>query len=143
MSNIVVANSALPTLLSALGFDSGDPGPLFEASVRLFQNDFVPNPSMVEGDFDIATYTGYANQMVTAWNGPILTPGGIARITAPGLWFAPSGPEIINTIFGYYVLGAGNALMYARRFDTPQIMNGVLSGFMLVPHFDLVSRYAA
>jgi len=105
----------------------GAPG----ATLRLFSNDFEPDPETVLADFVEATYDGYAPVVLS---GEFSTPSKVAMgfwesVTDIYTFAAPTvGPG--NEIFGAYVLLAGEAVA-CRRFDAPITMAIGSTGFSL------------
>ena len=94
---------------------------LAASSARLFQDPFVPTPANVLADYTaaIATFTGYSNQAVAAWLGPLTAPGGGWMITTPLLAFIATDGATPNTINGAYLVDAGGELRLAVVFDEP------------------------
>jgi hypothetical protein len=140
---LIIARSALPTFLADLFAEAnGVDGPLFEAVCRLYQNDFTPVGTMILADFTVATYDGYSSQVIDPWDSPILNVNGFAETVGPQLEFRPNGSTTPNVIYGYYVLNAaGNALLYAERFENPITLNGALTALYLTPVFTFGSQF--
>lgn len=89
--------------------------------LKLFRNDYVPNNLSTEANFTEANFTGYAAialsgaSWVTAQGVPTVASYAQQAFTASGAG--------VQTIFGYYVVQASSGkLMWAERFDTPQVV---------------------
>ncbi len=79
--------------------------------VKLFKNNLTPTGANVATDFTEADFRGYADDAVGAWTvtGPNGT-AGVHSFTADG---GIAGPQ---TIYGYYVVDSGGALVFSERF---------------------------
>lgn len=143
MAEIVIARSAMPRFLNKIKDAAAGPvaGPLFEAEMQLYQNDFTPVGTMVIGDFDVATYDGYAAQVIDPWTVPVINPNGFAVMYGPSLVWTPTGATTPNNIFGYYVTTDGGVLLYARRFTNPILLEGTTTGFVITPSFSFGSQF--
>jgi hypothetical protein len=127
---IVVPQSGAQVLL-----EKGLDGLTATVKVHLFQNDYAPAPGSVLADFTEADYTGYAAQTVTPATWPVYFQG-IAQVVAvgPALVFTPTGSTIANIVFGYFVTDTtGTRLLWAERFEESKVLNGVTTGFSLLP----------
>ena len=127
---IVVPQSGASVLL-----EKGLDGLTATQHVRLYQNDYAPSPTSLLADFVAATYDGYAAAAITPATWPIFLQG-ISQAVAvgPGLVFSPTGSTTPNLIYGYYVTdNTGARLLWAERFAEPKVLNGVTTGFTLVP----------
>jgi hypothetical protein len=127
---IVVTQTGASILL-----EKGLDGLTAVVNLHLFKNDYAPAPNSLLADFEEADYSGYAAAVLTPTPWPIFYQG-IAQAVAvgPAVVFTPSGPTIPNVIYGYYVTDStGTRLLWAERFAEAKIMNGVTTGFTLVP----------
>lgn len=96
-------------------------GQLFWNTLHLFQNNFVPGPSNVVGDFVEATYSGYAaNNLVFAPS--FINGGGKGEADAGSFTFVRGVGATDNTIYGVYVLSAAGDMTYYERFAFPVTM---------------------
>lgn len=89
--------------------------------IKLFKNDVTPNVTTLIGDLEVADFTGYVEQTVTAWGEPYLDAinGGVS-LTAPSHQFVTTDPTTVpNTIYGYWVEDATGKLIQCGRFDDP------------------------
>lgn len=85
--------------------------------LRLFQNNFTPNPASVIGDFTVASYTGYAEVDLEAeWSAPSLEAAGHYAMQTDEYQFDPPGSGGPNTIYGAYIVHDG-AVVLSKRFD--------------------------
>lgn len=103
---------------------------------HLYTNDYSPTVFTVLGDFVEANYTGYAVKVVDTTTDLtyFLQPDGSVVAGAASQLWTPTGPAVSNEVFGYYVTESTSAaLLWAERFAESKIMNGVGTGFTLVP----------
>ena len=115
--------------------EKGIDGLTATTQIHLYQNDIAPSPSTLLADFVEATFDGYAAPVVTPASWPIFLQG-ISQAVAvgPAQVFSPTGNVTPNVIYGYYVTdNTGARLLWAERFAEPKVMNGVTTGFTLVP----------
>jgi len=103
--------------------------------VNLYQNDYAPDPTTVLADLDVATYDGYAAETVTPATWPVFFQGNSQAVAVgPGIVFTPTGSTTPNVIYGYYLTDTGGTrLIWAERFPEAKVMNGVTTGFTLIP----------
>jgi hypothetical protein len=127
---IVVTQAGAQVLL-----EKGLDGLTATVDVHLYQNDYAPDPGTVLADFTEADYSGYTEETITPASWPIFFQG-ISQVVAvgPGIVFTPNASTIANVIYGYYVTDStGTRLLWAERFAEQKVMNGVTTGFTLVP----------
>jgi len=127
---LVVPQSGAAVLL-----EKGLDGLTATVDLHLYQNDMAPSPSSVLGDFTEADYDGYAEETITPGTWAVFLQG-ISQAVAvgPGIVFSPTGATTPNVVYGYYVTDNTNTrLLWAERFAEPKVMNGVTTGFTLVP----------
>jgi len=88
------------------------------AEVDLFTNDILPTRELLLGDYDIATYSGYAAEVVT-WQLPSIADDGSPELVSDMLTFRPTGTAVVNTIRGGILRSvvAPTGLSGAFRFD--------------------------
>ena len=105
-----------------------------DVDVHLYKNDMAPTVFSELTDFEEADYDGYAEETVTPASWPVFNQGLGVVAVGPGIVFTPTGGTTDNVIYGYYVTDTtGTRLLWAERFAEPKIMNGVTTGFTLVP----------
>lgn len=94
---------------------------LINCEVKLFKNDVLPTPSMVEADLEEADFSGYAAEVVAALLGAYLDPGGGASAQLPTVQFEHSGGAVDNIIYGFWVQSAAPAdkTWVIARFQDP------------------------
>lgn len=102
-------------------------------TIKLYQNDFVPGPDSVLGDFTVATFTGYATSAEIAWAGPVNADDGTPELVGQRLIFTATDAAEPNTIYGYYALDSGGALLWAERFDEAQNVSIAGDSVIFVP----------
>jgi hypothetical protein len=107
------------------------------ALVKLYQNDLNPGPTTVLGDFEVATFTGYTTSSAIAWAGPVNGDDGEPELVGQRLIFTATSGTPTNTIFGYYVIDAGGALLYSERFSTQQQVSKAGDSVIFVPRVGL------
>lgn len=90
-------------------------------TIDLYQNNITPSKGMLVTDLDVATFTGYTQQVVTAPAPPIIdTVNGGQSIIMPSHVFAAASPYTVgNTVYGWYLRTAGGVLVAAGKFATP------------------------
>lgn len=103
--------SAIVTLFTGTG------GELNGGIVHLFVNDFQPTIDSVLGDFDEATFTGYAASTAIVWSETFRNSLGQAQTVGDTKTFILDAGEG-QTVFGYYVT-VGGALRYSERLPQP------------------------
>lgn len=106
-------------------------------SLRLFQNDYVPDANTLLADLTVATYSGYANKTIATWGDPFLDPAGLATSLAPLQEFEQTADTITNIIYGAYYLDSGGALVWAERFEDSVPMADATSRLNMVPKFQV------
>lgn len=106
-------------------------------TVKLFQNDIVPGPDSVLGDFTVADFTGYATSAALVWAGPVLKDDGTPELVAQRLMFTCTNATTPNTIYGYYLLDSEGGLLGAERFEAPQQVSLVGDTVMFVPRISI------
>lgn len=120
--------SALITSNSLLQYQATSVFQLLNSDVwlRLFKNDFVPGPANELGDMIEATFPGYAPiHLINLWLAPVKVRNGVYAIRLPEKDFlATSGNG--SMVYGFYV-SRGPALLCSGRFDTPILVNAVLT----------------
>lgn len=107
-------------------------GEIALATVHLFTNDVDPGPDAVVGDFNEATFAGYAAQALGAFGDPFMGPDGIARVYAPSQQYNWTGAPT-ETVYGFYILSAGGGTPFIEyfRLDTPKTMQSASDALRL------------
>lgn len=126
-----IANSAKPTLAALVRpFLNG-------LTLRLYINSYSPNPAMKRADFQEATFPGYAPAPLNDFPAPALI-GNVAKMTAPPKQFTCTGaPAPAQTVYGYFVVDAQDALVYAEERTGGGVpITGAGQTFTVVPVFD-------
>lgn len=89
--------------------------PYATAEMHLYTNDITPSQDNVEADFVEADFGGYAAVGVT-WDTPYIDGLGKVHLPADNIVFVSTGaPD--NSVYGYYLIGAGGEFLGAARFD--------------------------
>jgi len=92
---------------------------LANAELRLYENNLTPDEDTVYGDFNEATFTGYAAQTPTFGSASIVSHKGSISDTATRD-FVCSTAGTPDVIYGYYVVDAvNNLVLWAERFASP------------------------
>lgn len=115
-------------------------GYLDGAVVKLFQNDIVPTPATALGDLTVATFSGYAASAVLDWGAGFIDTDGVAKLAAASVNFLQTADTVVNTVYGYYVVGDPGGtpyLIFANRFTTPVHFSGPGLGINVDPEFNL------
>lgn len=92
-------------------------------TLKLFQNDYIPDANTDTANFTEANFGGYAAQNPT-WGAVATDVEGNATTTSNTLNFASSsaGPQ---TIYGYYVVDNAGAYTFGERFPAPIAISNV------------------
>ena len=105
---------------------------LASAVVKLFKSniDLAPTTAVADLDAIECDFSGYGAKTITAFNDPYLADAGGASISSGYIqwdWVAPTppDPEVENSVYGFYMVDAGGALICAGKFDTPLPMGFV------------------
>jgi len=109
--NLICCDSGLVTLLDLwLSVWEG------QYMVGLFKNDFEPKLTMSLGDLAICDFSGYSGeQPAYSWQAAVMQGIRAATQAGPLTWIHDGGP-IQNYVYGYYVVDASAALIWAERF---------------------------
>lgn len=129
--------------LALLGVLVDVDGLLNGAKMKLFKNNLMPTPNSVIADFEIADFTGFSTSTALVWGTPYYQADGTPVVLAGAKTFivTSADPVVGNTIYGYYITdGAGTALLYSERFDSPVLMAIVGTGITVEPAFSLQSQ---
>ena len=99
-------------------------------SLRLFSNDYTPTASSVPSDFVQASFGGYSQQTLGAFDPAVTDGNGDAVVEhSTELEYIATSAE---TIYGYFVVetGSPDAVIYAERFaSAKQIDDGTTFRF--------------
>ena len=108
-------------------------GALIGAEVELYTNDVLPVPTSVIGDFDLATYTGYAAEAV-AWLAPAISDSGEVEVVGIVGEFRPTNSAVPNDVYGFILTDGAGVLLGGGRFtDGPLPMNSALDQIIITP----------
>lgn len=130
---LVQAKSILRTLL---GLITGVDGTFEEVVIRLFKNNFTPNPDQVLGDLEEADFTGYAASSAVTWGTVFTNSDGFAEVIGSTKQFTATGSAVTNVVYGYYATNAaGDTLYWAERFSTPREMDEGADAIPIVPRY--------
>jgi len=116
--NVVWRLGSMDDMLGALsGGVPADPI-LDDVRVRLFGNDFSPEPDSILANFTVTDAVGYTAQTVAEWNGPLNPSAGMRGLSANATFvFGDNRPDG-KTIYGYYITNAlGTEWLVAERFE--------------------------
>lgn len=114
-----VADDVLRVMLQIYveSLSSGD-----SSGMRLFKNDFEPQPGTNIGDFVEADFPGYVPQMVSAtdWGAPVV----VAHIATsanetPCIFEASSSGFSSQKIYGYYIVNVDDEYQWSESFAAP------------------------
>jgi hypothetical protein len=93
-------------------------------NVHLFGNDFTPSPFSVLANFTDVTFTGGAAVAQGTLLGPVWLDNIIRGMLVNTTFTCTVTPSPGQTIFGYYLTDAANALLWvAERFADPVPIN--------------------
>jgi hypothetical protein len=113
------------TLARALA-DTTSGGPFDAATVDLFQANITiaGNETLAELVAGVATYTGYAQGVIT-WDAPSVASDGTVEVVGTLAVFRPTGTAIKNVIYGAYIANAAaSALLFAGNLTNPPVAMG-------------------
>lgn len=120
---------------AAVLLEKGLDGLTATVELHLYKNDVAPTPTSILADFTEADFDGYGPETITPVSWPIFLKG-ISQAVAvgPAIVFSPTGSVTPNLVYGYFVTDStGARLLWGERFEEEQVMNGVTTGFTLVP----------
>lgn len=83
-------------------------------TLRLFQNNHVPDPTDTVASYTEATFTGYAAIATVNWGNAFLNGANIAEIDEINRTFTQTASTVSNTIFGYYITDGPGNLIFAE-----------------------------
>lgn len=94
-------------------------------TLRLFQNDFEPQPGLLLTDLVEASYPGYTRQSVqwAEWQIPVVVDH-VASIETLNFHSFTAGASGFSsqTIYGYYITHVNGVYRWAESFEEPQVM---------------------
>lgn len=139
MSNLVVPNLSKVYLTKQAALPAQN---FYPATIKLFQNNYIPVAGTVIGDLTEATFSGYAAQALAggAVSG-MLDASGRAVAQWNAVTFTKAGATG-NTIYGYYVIDGSGNLLWAERFDSSIAMNTDGAFIQLTPKFTGMSQFS-
>lgn len=141
MADVVVAagnlSISVPAVaLAALTALIAEDAPLEAVKVRLFQNDILPGPNNVVGDFTEATYTGYtAGGITVTWTTVVHDDTNRPIVYGSNCLFKATGSTVANTLYGYYVVDAASAYLWGGRFASPEMFTVAGDSVVVVPSY--------
>jgi len=93
------------------------------SQIRLFQNNYFPDPTDTIAAYIEATFSGYPGGTVLAFGAAFINGAGQGEVASmPVTWNHDGGPTA-NTIYGVYVTDTLGDLVYAERFGAPITMS--------------------
>lgn len=105
-------------------------------TIKLFQNDYTPVNTSVAGDFTVATFDGYSNQTLSGFSAAALNVDNKAQTVGDLVTWTKTAGATSNTIYGYYVVTGGGALVYAERNPAGGVLvNTTGQTFSVLPRF--------
>ena len=128
---LILPNSARRQVID----DLKDVGEYLDAVVvKLYQNDYTPNPDTVLADFTEATFDGYAASTAIVWGATFTNSVNQAETVGDVKQFTATGATTPNLIYGYYLV-SGATLKGGEKFDSPVPVNGVGDAVIVIPRF--------
>lgn len=91
-------------------------------TLRLFQNDHVPDVLDIDADYTEADFSGYAAVALGSWNPAFVNVDGKGEIDADPTTFEHDGGGDDNNVYGAYITDQAGLVVYAERFDAPIVM---------------------
>ena len=108
------------------------------ANVGLMVNVPILQPSLLLADLTLPTYTGYADQAVTAYGDPYNA--GTTVIIVPAvdvLTFTVTADSTPEFITGYWLQKTGETALFLALFDNPVLVANTDDALVLVPNMAL------
>lgn len=106
-------------------------------TLRLFQNNKVPDVDDVEGDYTESTFTGYAAEVTPFWPTPALGPDDTVSMTHPTITFPCTGGAA-QDVYGYYLTDATTGLILAERYSGAPFAISAGLAFAVQLYFSLI-----
>lgn len=135
MANIVVPDAGKQPLLTLLLNTATVAGQTWR--LRLFVNDYTPDDDSETADFTEPVWPGYAFKNLTRglWTVPVISDHQASSTygTTPQV-FTVDPPGVDTVVYGYFVTGPGDVLLWAQRFDAP-VIAGQLKPLPILPQF--------
>lgn len=117
---IVLAMAFLRSLVTGIATTLPGAPPIDGCKVKLYTNDFAPDPSTLLADFTEATFTGYGEATIATWGDTINTGPARAGSTAQATFTAGAIVAPGQTVYGYYVTDAAETVvLFSERFTDP------------------------
>jgi hypothetical protein len=106
---------------------------LGNASVGLLRSPYVPSPGSLASDsaFAECNYNGYARKVLPTPSAAYIGQTQFSLFASGDLVFTPAGSDTVNTVYGQFLIGSGNALLAVEMFNQPIPLPG--------PSYSLVS----
>jgi len=106
----------------------------FPGTLRLFQNDIVPDVDTVEGDLDECDFESY-NAVNVTWGATAINPDGNAAKIGLLCLFTHGVGGVANDVYGWYLIDNLNGeLKYVERFeDAPRVMDSLGDSIAITP----------
>jgi hypothetical protein len=111
------------------------------ATLHLYQNNHTPLHGDTAAAYTEATFSGYAGIPLTSWGTPYLSADFHAWIDEVLRTWTCTASSPANTIYGYYVLGAGGRLLWAELAATSVAINAAGQTYSVLPRFSLTSEF--
>lgn len=110
--------------------------------VHLYKNNLAPTVNSVVADFVAADFTGYGVSSAVVWGTPGISQSGVPLVLGDVKEFLSTFPFTVpNTVYGYYVTNtAGSKLLFAEKFETPQIISTGNQQIIVVPAWSMISQ---
>jgi hypothetical protein len=110
------------------------PNVLFGAKVGLFTNPIVPSISTSLASLTVATFTGYAEAVVTWLSSPYIDDTGAVVLTGQDHLFQPTDSVTPNTIYGWFLVDTTGAILYyVALLPEPVPLVDALHGLVITP----------
>lgn len=108
---LVLSDAGIEMRLTAIAADFGA-----ALKLCLFTTNIIPAKTDVAGDYtpSEATFTGYGRITIASWGTPA-TVANVCKTVGPLCVFTRSGGAV-EDVYGYFVLDAGNVLLWAESF---------------------------
>lgn len=107
--------------------------------IILFKNNYTPVETSVLGDFTEATFTGYAQEVLTGTDWTV-TSAAPAVATQPQVTFASTADQTPELIYGYAVFLSDDTFVCGEKFSSAQTIENNGDEIRVTPRLRLYTK---
>jgi hypothetical protein len=107
-------------------------------TIHLAQQPFTPTSTSDPTTFTEATFDGYADKTIAAWETQYLNGNTAVTNGTTVLSWVPTGTTTSNTIAGYWLIGGNGDYLGGEAFAAPITVTGPTTPVNLVPRYAVV-----